>query len=116
MNERNCPNCGAPYDMEYNKCPYCGTCYFDMSCIDFTSNEPIYLKIKVPNGKQELYITQLVVPRVDSMEYSTETATATDALGCPVLTYRTSMSLSTNVSFQAIPDRKSGTLFTVEAC
>ena len=21
---KNCPNCGAPYDIGLNKCPYCG--------------------------------------------------------------------------------------------
>ena len=28
---RNCPNCGAPLEAEVNKCPYCGTSYFDFS-------------------------------------------------------------------------------------
>ncbi len=27
---RNCPNCGAPYDLNLNKCAYCGTSYFDL--------------------------------------------------------------------------------------
>lgn len=116
MSNKNCPNCGAPYDMEHNKCPYCGTYYFDMSCIDFTSDEPIYLKIKVPNGKQELYITQLVIPRIDSMEYSSDTTTAIDVYGTPIVTLRNSMQLNTNISFLAIPDRKSGSLCTVQVC
>ena len=38
----NCPNCGAPITSE--KCPYCGTVFYDFSCIDFTS--PTYIKIK----------------------------------------------------------------------
>ena len=116
MSNKNCPNCGAPYDMECNKCPYCGTYYFDMSCIDFTSNEPIYLKIKVPNGKQELCITQLVVPSVDSIEYSMDTTDAVDARGIHVATFRNSVQLNTNISFRAIPERKSGALFTVQTC
>jgi len=37
MANRNCPNCAAPYDAALNKCPYCGTSYFDMSCIDINS-------------------------------------------------------------------------------
>lgn len=116
MSNKNCPNCGAPYDMEHNKCPYCGTYYFDMSCIDFTSNEPIYLKIKVPNGKQELYITQLVVPSIDSMEFSTDTTDVVDLRGRHIATFRKSMQLNTNISFLAIPDSKSGSLCTVQVC
>lgn len=42
---RNCPNCGAPYDVQLNKCPYCGTSYFDLSCLQVGDN-PFYLKIK----------------------------------------------------------------------
>lgn len=38
----NCPNCGAPITSE--KCPYCGTLFYDFSCIDI--QEPTYLKIK----------------------------------------------------------------------
>ena len=44
--DRNCPNCAAPYDVNLNKCPYCGTNYFDISCIDIDSFEPFYLKLK----------------------------------------------------------------------
>lgn len=35
MKKLNCPNCGAPFEIETHKCPYCGTSYFDMGCIDF---------------------------------------------------------------------------------
>ena len=40
--QTNCPNCGAPITSE--KCPYCGTVFYDFSCIDFF--EPTYIKIK----------------------------------------------------------------------
>lgn len=46
MKQTNCPNCGAPYDLELTKCPYCGTNYFDLSFIDFDVTEPFYIKIK----------------------------------------------------------------------
>lgn len=46
MNQTNCPNCGAPYDAQLTKCPYCGTNYFDLSFIDMDSTEPFYIKIK----------------------------------------------------------------------
>lgn len=52
---KNCPNCGAVYEIDKNKCPYCGTSYYDMSAIDFEDGEPFYLKIKTKmNGKNHL--------------------------------------------------------------
>jgi len=45
--KRNCPNCGAPYDVQLNKCPYCDTSYFDLSCLQI-GDKPFYLKIKDP--------------------------------------------------------------------
>ena len=62
--DRNCPNCGAPYDPLEPKCPYCGTIYYDMSAIDFDSGEPIYLQIRSHN----LLITQKVIPELGSIE------------------------------------------------
>lgn len=47
MNQRNCPNCGAPYNIELSTCPYCGTSYFDMSAIDINDRRPFYLKLKM---------------------------------------------------------------------
>lgn len=47
MKQRNCPNCGAPYKVELNTCPYCGTSYFDMSAIDIGERRPFYLKLKM---------------------------------------------------------------------
>ena len=46
MANRNCPNCGAPYDINLNKCPYCKTSYFDLTAIDIYNREPFYLKLK----------------------------------------------------------------------
>lgn len=40
MSNKNCINCGAPFNIELNKCPYCGTSYFDMSCLDLDSGKP----------------------------------------------------------------------------
>lgn len=61
MASKNCPNCAAPYDVSLNKCPYCGTSYFDMSCIDIDSLEPFYLKIRTGG----LTITAKVIASMD---------------------------------------------------
>ena len=50
MENRNCPNCGAPYDIHLNTCPYCNTSYFDISAIDIGSTEPFYLKLRMDNS------------------------------------------------------------------
>lgn len=44
---RNCINCGAPLETEVDKCPYCGTSYFDIGAFQLTG-EPVILKIRVP--------------------------------------------------------------------
>lgn len=114
MNSRNCPNCGAPYQIDLNQCPYCGTSYFDMSAINFTEGEPFYLKFKFDMGGRECYVTQLVRPRVESMEFSTETEDAYDILGHRLLSFQTRKTLTTNISFEAISDYKRKELFTLE--
>ena len=68
-----------PYQIDLNQCPYCGTSYFDMSAIDFTNGEPFYLKFKVNMGGYECYVTQLVRPRVESMEFSSDSVVCTAA-------------------------------------
>lgn len=45
MEKINCPNCGASITEE--KCPYCGTMFYDFSAMSTT--EPFYLKIKHEN-------------------------------------------------------------------
>ena len=49
MEGRNCPNCGAPLEVDICKCPYCGTSYFDISAISIGNREPFYLKLKLEN-------------------------------------------------------------------
>ena len=48
----NCVNCGAPIDYEQNKCPYCGTYYFDLTTM--TVGETVALKVNVP-GKGKVF-------------------------------------------------------------
>lgn len=62
MSNRNCINCGAPFNIELNKCPYCGTSYFDMFCLDLDSGKPFALKIKTKINGKNCFITQMVRP------------------------------------------------------
>ena len=115
MKQRNCPNCAAPYDMELNKCPYCGTSYYDLSALDFTMHEPFYLKIKTTMNGMPCYITQLVRPTADiSMEFSSETVDAYDVFGNNICTFTRSNTLTTNISFEAVASTTNKHLCTIE--
>lgn len=100
---KNCPNCGAPYDPALNKCPYCGTIYFDMSIVDFDNKEPIFLKIKT-NG---FYLTQLVRPTAGSFELTKDESVCYGGKNnTKLLTFCNNKSLMTNLSFEAISNEK----------
>jgi hypothetical protein len=110
----NCLNCGAPFEAEEEKCPYCGTSYYDMSALDIYSNKPFMLKIKTKMNGADCYITQLVRVLPDmNIEFSAETVDCTDALGCCVSSLTTGYSCTTNLTFQAVP-RKDGSLCIVK--
>lgn len=97
----HCPSCAAPLEIGEVKCPYCGTTYYDLSAIDFNSNEPIFLTIK----KDNMLITQKVKPQTFSFESSCDEVFATDSLGHKVMALKTNMTLDTNITFTAIPDK-----------
>lgn len=111
---RNCPNCAAPYDVSLSKCPYCGTSYFDLSAIDPTGGEPIYLKIKIKLGNADYIVTQLVKPNCDvSITYECDTSYAYGGKGNKIISFKNSSTLKTNLNFKSIPDKK-GSLMNLE--
>ena len=116
MMQRNCPNCAAPYDVEFNKCPYCGTSYYDLSALDLSAREPFYLKIKVDMNGQPCYITQLVRPRIDniSMEFNSDTVEYRSGIGNMVTKVTRNNSLVTNLSFEAVVSDTHKNLCTIE--
>ena len=111
MEHKNCPNCAAPYDVSLNKCPYCGTSYFDMSCIDIDGLEPFYLKIRTDG----LTITAKVIASMDgSVEVSS------DYTGCwswdgSVHSILTSRHADFDLHFTTVRDYgdKNNTLFSI---
>ena len=107
----NCLNCGAPFDVDEEKCAYCGTSYYDMSALDIYSNKPFMLKIKTRMNGSDCYITQLVraLPEMN-IEMSSETVDAYNYVGGPRLcSFTTNKNMTTNLTFQAVP-RKNGSL------
>lgn len=106
---RNCPNCGAPYDIELNTCPYCNTLYFDMSAIDLEERKPIYLKIKA-NG---MIMTQKCIPTLGTIEVINEPIEITDVRGSVIKQIVGNRYCTTNITFEAIPDYGKSSLYTV---
>ena len=111
MKGRNCPNCGAIYEIDKNKCPYCGTSYYDMSAVDFESGEPFYLKIRTNINGQQVCITQLVKPILNTIAMSTDTVDCY-ANNAKITSYISNKSLTTNISFIGIADQN-GNLMTM---
>lgn len=117
MQNRNCPNCGAPYDVGLNKCPYCGTSYYDLSALDLTAREPFYLKIKTEMNGAPCYITQLVRPRAEMVvELNCETVEAQNGFGNGngVCSFVQGHTLTTNISFEAVTSPTHENLITIE--
>jgi hypothetical protein len=108
---KNCPNCGAPYDITETKCPYCGTSYFDMASIDMSTTEPFYLKIRIG----EYDITQKVLPELGEFESTAETV---DCYGGytnqPIANIVISRNLNTKLSFVAVADEKDNILAKIK--
>lgn len=115
MNQRNCPNCAAPYDIALNKCPYCGTSYYDLSALDLTGHEPFYLKIKTEMNGKSCFVTQLVKPSVDmSIEFSSNTVAAYGELGNRLCSFTRSNTMTTNISFETVTTGNNKNLCTIE--
>lgn len=110
MESRNCPNCGAPNEPHLNKCPYCGTSYFDLTAIDIADGKPMFLKIKV----QGTIITQLVYPDPNiTIEFTEERQDYTNTQGVLIQHWIKSVSCTTDIKFHAIPDEHNR-IYTVE--
>lgn len=109
----NCLNCGAPFDVNEEKCLYCGTSYYDMSALDISSGKPFMLKIKTMFGNQECYITQLVRAQPDmTLEITSDTVDCVDAYGCVVHSMVSNRTCLTNLTFQTVP-RAKGEMITL---
>ena len=91
----NCPNCGAPIVSE--KCAYCGTLFYDFSTIDV--DKPCYLKIKYQNA----VVMLKAKVRRSELNMTTESTTAYDILGVPIVKFPSSQSLDLSLDFECVP-------------
>ncbi len=110
MNNRNCPNCGAPYDIDRVKCPYCGTLTLDLAGLNLQDHVPIFIRYKMNDNT---YITQKAIPHLETMELKNNTADICDNKGYVINRVITSKTLSTMLRFDAVPIPDTGELFLV---
>ena len=105
---RNCPNCGAPLDNNYCKCPYCGTLYYDLTM--FEDGVPCYVKFRTPMG----VLTSLAIPNISEINVYSDQVYYTNILGDVFDSKVTSKSCDINVTFHAIEDPENKSLFKLE--
>lgn len=122
MKYTNCPNCGAPFDLDHIKCSYCGTLCFDMGSLDLTDNTPIFMRYRVPYNKElncigsgDLFadITQCAIPRLQNVEVNNDTVDVIDGNGTTLKKISTNRTVATNLQFNAIPFGDKNELFTI---
>lgn len=108
--QRNCPNCGAPYDPDLDTCPYCHTLYFDLSAIDMSATKPFYLKLKFG----DMVFTSKVLPKPDAkIEVVSENLDCVDCAGHTLAKFNVSNSVDIDIGFQSVADRQNR-LFTIK--
>lgn len=117
MKQTNCPNCGAPYDVELSKCPYCGTNYFDLSFINFDATEPFYIKVKRTfKDKNKEYpgiLTIRVLPEIMETHIEQEQCYATGFGDVKIASFIKSSRAFLNLGFRSVPNEK-GELMKLE--
>lgn len=106
--DKNCPNCGAPYDVVLDKCPYCGTSYFDMSCIDVDGREPFYLKMRY-RGR---VFTSKVIADLSCIALSVDTVCVESPVGEKIVSFNTGRNADIDIRFHSLVDNN-GNLFEV---
>lgn len=101
---KNCPNCGAPLKLGVDQCPFCGTIYFDLSCIDFTNGKPIFLKIKTRLfGGNTATITQKVLPELNAIRMEMEEPIRHQTLGSTRMLFKQNTPVMiTDITFRSI--------------
>lgn len=126
MKNRNCPNCGAPFELDKIKCEHCGTLYLDMGCLDLAEGTPVFIRYRVPfnkktnsicfNSDDYAYVTQCAIPRLGDISFSNDTVDCIGWGGSVITSYCSNRHMSTNLTFDAIPFGESKSLCMIQPC
>lgn len=112
MKDRNCPNCGAPYEITKIKCPYCNTTYLDVTDACFEDGTPMYLRVRTPYINEGATILMKCIPYLSHIEFhNNETVDICGRNGIPIKQIATNREATMNMSFTAIED--DGCLFKI---
>ena len=109
MSKTNCINCGAAKDTEEIKCPFCGTTYIDLTCIDFSSRNPVACSFKLPTDDEQI-LTFIAIPTFESIEYEPIYCSFRDRLS--IRAFVDSYNANVGISFRPLA-QKDGSLFKV---
>lgn len=111
----NCVNCGAAIDIDEQKCPFCGTSYFDLTDIDFTSHSPVALRMKIPYLNGGAMVTMLAMPKLRDFNVNTEYVSLYGGFShAPIACFPSQTSVSVGVSFEAVARQGKQELFQME--
>lgn len=112
--DNNCPNCGAVFQIEKSKCPYCGTSYFDMTTLQLDSEKPVFLKFKTSVSGKKYVITGLVKVCAFT-SFRNDQNIATSGLGTAII-QSYSPQIEFDLSFKSVPSiiNKQNVLFLCE--
>ena len=112
---RNCINCGAPIESEIDKCPYCGTSYFDICNLVLDGHTPIALRFKTNVKGKEAILTALVVGTGNCSLTTSYDHCDVYSGGAYMEFSPTIMSTELNLEFRAIPNHNKQ-LFIMKMC
>lgn len=96
MSDTNCPNCGAPIDLEFDKCPYCGTTWLNLANIDIENRRPMYLKLRY---RDQVFIMKAYCSNCEIEHHIEPAMFVTDTF--PALNYKVSENIAVNLSFES---------------
>ena len=107
--DKNCPNCGAPYDVTLDKCPYCSTSYFDMSAMDINSQQPFYLKLRYGDM---IFTSKVIADPCINFNICKDVRQYTNLKGVEIGSVIMKNDFDIDIQFHSIIDDK-GNLFTM---
>lgn len=97
----NCVNCGAAIETDAEKCPFCGTSYFDLTAIDFMANDPVALRLRFPCQGGTALISMLARPRLGTLEDTTDRIEVHGGNG-KLLEVMQNRTANVNISFESV--------------